>query len=253
MIDVHAHFAEEGYEFPAEWEKIAAAGVDKVILAADTLGHARMHAEFADAHGGCYFTVGVHPEFAETALEGEARSEFYALAKRTKCVAVGEIGLDYHYAGYDRAAQRDLFVRQIEFADALGLPIQIHSRDACFDTLSILREMRGHLGHGYLMHCYSYGAENISAFAELGAYFSFGGVTCFKNAKKVWESVAACPVDRLLSETDSPYLSPFRGEKNTPANIGTIVTRLAELRGLSFEDMAAQIDENAARLFPKIK
>ena len=113
--------------------------------------------------------------------------------------------------------------------------------------------MKEHLKDGFLLHCYSYGQEVMDEFLALGAYFSFGGVTCFKNAKKVWESVEACPVERILSETDSPYLSPFRGEKNTPANIPTIVARLAEIKGVERDFLAAEIEENAERLFPKIK
>ena len=117
------------------------------------------------------------------------------------------------------------------------------------DMLAMLREHRALLRHGFLMHCYSHGAENMPAFAALGAYFSFGGVACFGNAKNVWESVAACPADRLLSETDSPYLSPFRGKKNTPANIPVIVRRLAQLRGEEEGALAAQICKNAQMLF----
>ncbi len=250
MIDVHAHFAEEGYEFPAEWEKIKAAGVNAVILAADTLEHANRHAEFAKTHNGCYFTVGVHPEFAGKPFSEET---FRALAAEQKCVAVGEIGLDYHYDGIDKAKQRELFLRQILLADELCLPVQIHSRDACADTLAILREYRSAFSRGFLMHCYSYGAENLSAFLELGAYCSFGGVVCFKNAKRVAESVGACPLERLLTETDSPYLSPFRGEKNTPANIPVIAEKVASIKGISPEEVCRAVDANAARLFPKLK
>ena len=137
-------------------------------------------------------------------------------------------------------------------ADVLKLPVQIHSRDACADTLAILLEAGGLLGQGFLMHCYSYGAENLESFLKLGAYFSFGGVTCFKNARRAVEAVQACPAERLLSETDSPYLSPFRGEKNTPANIPVIVEKLASIKGLPVTDMAATIQENAKRLFPKL-
>ena len=102
------------------------------------------------------------------------------------------------------------------------------------------------------MHCYSYGAENLPAFSELGAYFSFGGVVCFKNARRAVEAAAVCPSFRLLTETDSPYLSPFRGEKNTPANIPAIVARLAEIRGTDAEEIVRTVRENAARLFPKL-
>lgn len=247
MIDVHAHFAEEGYDFPAEWEKIKAAGVNAVVLAGDTLQHSRMHAEFAAAHEGAYFTVGIHPESAGKAFE---EGEFLSLARNAKCVAVGEIGLDYHYEGYDKTAQRELFQRQIMLADGLGLPLQIHSRDACADTLAILREHREALRRGFLMHCYSYGQENLDGFLELGAYFSFGGVVCFKNARRAVEAVEACPAERILSETDSPYLSPFRGEKNSPANIPVIVKKLSEIKGIPMAEVTC---ENARRLFPKLK
>ena len=326
MIDVHAHFADEGYDFPAEWEKIRAAGVNKVILASDTLGHSAWHREFAEAHEGCYFAAGIHPEFAqalptplppsEEGVRGgffqgggkvgsernkggsahperseggsahpersegspQTKSERHLwdssalpqndtasgseesacpafleslkeLAGDKKCVAVGEIGLDYHYDGSDKAAQRALFEAQLQLADALSLPVQIHSRDACADTLAILRAHKGLLQHGFLMHCYSYGAENLDAFLELGAYFSFGGVVCFKNARRAVEAAAACPMDRILTETDSPYLSPFRGEKNTPANIPVIAEKLAAIKGMPLSDFLSAVDANASRLF----
>ncbi len=251
MIDVHAHFAGEGYDFPAEWEKIRAAGVETVILAADTLEHAAWHAQFCGGHGGAFFTAGVHPSelgrFGRETLEG-----LRELAAEKKCVAIGEIGLDYHYPDPDKAAQRAAFEAQLDLAEELGLPVQIHSRDACADTLAILRDRRRQLGRGFLMHCYSYGAENLLNFLELGAYFSFGGVVCFKNARRAVEAVGACPKERLLSETDSPYLSPFRGEKNTPANIPVIVQKLAEIKGETLRGMAETIRGNAARLFPKL-
>ena len=247
MIDVHAHFAEEGYDLEAEWEKIKAAGVNTVVLASDTLEHARMHRDFAITHEGAYFTVGIHPESAGKHFD---EAEFDVLMRDEKCVAVGEIGLDYHYAGYDKRAQWELFSAQIKAAE---LPLQIHSRDACADTLAILREHEEFLKRGFLMHCYSYGAENLEAFLELGAYFSFGGVTCFKNARRAVEAVTICPTERILSETDSPYLSPFRGEKNSPANIPVIVKKLSEIKGVPFDGMSAAIQENAIRLFPKLK
>ncbi len=250
MIDIHAHFAEEGYEFPAEWEKIRAAGVSKVVLAWDNLKHSGMHRDFCAAHEGAYFCAGVHPSEAE---ELKARyDELSSLCGDEKCVAVGEIGLDYHYPEPARELQREAFVSQLLLAERLDLPVQVHSRDACADTLAVLRDMKGHYGH-FLLHCYSYGREVMDEFLSLGAYFSFGGVTCFKNAKRVVESVRYCPLDRILSETDSPYLSPFRGEKNTPANIPVIVEKIAQIKGLTADGVAAAIEENALRLFPKLK
>lgn len=252
MIDIHAHFADEGYSFPEEWEKIKAAGVNTVVLAGDNLRHSQMHRDFCARHVGAYFCAGVHP--SETADFSEKElAALRTLTEDEKCIAVGEIGLDYHYPDTDKEKQREAFVKQLLLAEEAGLPVQIHSRDACADTLAILGEMKAHLKNGLLLHCYSYGVEVMDEFLKLGAYFSFGGVTCFKNAKKVVEAVAHCPMDRILSETDSPYLSPLRGEKNTPANIPMIVEKLAEIKGVSFEEMKGAIRANAKRLFPKIK
>ena len=252
MIDVHAHFADEGYSFPEEWEKIQEAGVSRVILASDTIAHAKWHENFARTHEGCYFTVGVHPEFAETPLSEGDIEEIKALAASEKCVAIGEIGLDYHYEGCQAERQRELFVTQLRIANELGLPVEIHSRDALCDTLAILNEFREFLKHGFLMHCYGYGKEELGKFLSLGGYFSFGGVTCFKNARRVQESVIACPMDKILSETDSPYLSPFRGEKNSPANIPVIVEKIAMLKGMDVREAESAIWKNAQKLFPKL-
>ena len=252
MIDVHAHFAEEGYTFPDEWEKIQAAGVRTVILAGDNVPHSQMHRDFCLTRDGAYFCAGIHP--LEANAGGEISVEpLRELLQDNKCVALGEIGLDYHYPDTNKAAQRELFLKQILLADEFSLPVQIHSRESAADMLAILTEMKAHFQNGFLLHCYSHGADMLPRFAELGSYFSFGGVSCFKNAKNVWESVQACPLDRILSETDSPYLSPVRGEKNTPANIPVITARLAELKVLPLEEMENRIEENAKRLFPKLK
>lgn len=251
MIDVHAHFAEEGYKFPAEWERIVSAGVTMVVLAGDTVAHSRMHRAFAEEYAGAYFTAGVHP--SET--DGFGESELCALrelACHEKCVAIGEIGLDYHYPDTNKTAQRAAFTAQLELAFEAGLPVQIHSRDCAADMLSILREYRSLLSHGFLLHCYSHGKEMMDDFAELGAYFSFGGTVCFKNARRNAESAAYCPADRILTETDSPYLSPFRGEKNSPCNIPVILNKLAEMRGTGARELEAQIGKNARTLFPKL-
>lgn len=251
MIDVHAHFAEEGYSFPEEWEKIKAAGVNTVILAGDNAAHSRMHRDFCWEHAGAYFCAGIHP--LEANAHGAVPLEpLRELLADHRCVALGEIGLDYHYPDTDKAAQRELFIAQLKLAEEFSLPVQIHSRDSASDMLAILKEYQSLLSRGFLLHCYSHGADMLPLFCELGGYFSFGGVTCFKNARSVWESVRACPLDRILSETDSPYLSPLRGEKNTPANIPLIVEKLAELKEVSVAAMTEAVRANAKRLFPKL-
>lgn len=251
MIDVHAHFAGEGYSFPEEWERIRAAGVSVVILAGDTVAHSAWHKEFAESHEGAYFTAGVHPSELEN-LSCDRLKEIEALARHPKCVGVGEIGLDYHYENTDKEAQKAAFLAQLELADSLSLPVQLHSRDCAADMLALLKEHASLLKHGFLMHCYSHGKEMMGEFAALGAYFSFGGTVCFKNGRRTVESAAACPEERLLTETDSPYLSPFRGEKNSPANIPVIVRRLAEVRGADEEHIKAVVRRNAETLFHKL-
>lgn len=248
MIDVHAHFADEGYLFPEEWERIRAAGVSTVILAGDTLAHSLWHKDFAERHAGAFFTAGVHPSELEN-LPRDWLKELEALARHPKCVGVGEIGLDYHYENTDKEAQRAAFLAQLELADSLALPVQIHSRDCAADMLSLLKEHASLLKHGFLMHCYSHGKGMLNEFASLGAYFSFGGTVCFKNGRRAAESAAFCPEERLLTETDSPYLSPFRGEKNSPANIPVIVKRLSEVRGTDEEQIRSAVRRNAETLF----
>ena len=251
MIDVHAHFAGEGYAFPEEWERITAAGVKTVILAGDTLAHSAWHKDFAETHEGAYFAAGVHPSELKD-LPANWLEELEALCRHEKCVAVGEIGLDYHYDDTDKLAQREAFVAQLALADRLGLPVQIHSRDCAADMLSILKEHASLLKHGFLMHCYSHGREMMNDFLALGGYFSFGGTVCFKNGRRVVESASFCPEERLLTETDSPYLSPFRGEKNSPCNIPVILKKLAEVRGTDEEQLKAAVRRNAETLFFKL-
>ncbi len=249
-LDIHAHFAEEGYDIPAELARIRAAGVERVALASDTVAHSRMHATVSEMTEGVYFTAGVHPSNTQDYSERTV-SELKTLLSHPKCIAVGEIGLDYHYDDTDRVKQREAFISQLLLAKERSLPVQIHSRDCAADTLAVLREYRDCLGQGFLLHCYSHGAEMMEDFLSLGAYFSFGGVVCFKNGRRVVESVKRCPLDRLLSETDSPYLSPVRGEKNSPVNIPVIVQKMAEVRGEDEGQLKVAIAQNARRLFPK--
>ena len=209
-----------------------------------------MHRDLADAVcGGCTSRRAFIRPRRSAVLRRTLRASPRCCADK-KCVALGEIGLDYHWDTPPRAAQQALFRAPARARRAVGLPVQIHSRDCCADMLALLREHRALLSRGFLMHCYSHGAANLPAFSELGAYFSFGGVACFKNAANVWESVRACPADRMLTETDSPYLSPFRGEKNTPANIPVIAARLAQLRGEDEGAFAAQVAKTRIRSFP---
>lgn len=252
-IDVHAHMTDKAFsETDRVMSAIKAAGVGMVVCSGYDLETSFASRDFAEKYDFVYFSAGFQPQELAKYRAGDLE-RLRPLLRHEKCLAVGEIGLDYHYPEPPKEVQREVFVKQILLAERAGLPLVVHSRDCAADMLALLTEMRAHLGRGFLMHCYSHGAQMLPAFAALGAYFSFGGVACFRNAKNVWESVRACPAERILSETDSPYLSPFRGEKNTPANIPVIVKQLAQLRGEREEELQEIIMENAKRIFAKMR
>ena len=208
--------------------------------------------ELAERYDKVFATVGMHPHESKF-FNTEFASAMEKYAQHPKVVAVGEVGLDYYYDFSDRQTQRDVFAEQIEIADKLHLPLTLHIRDAYGDAWDILRAQKNHLNNGVLWHCYSGSAEFARQMAREGHYFAFGGAITFKKANKadVFEQV---PFDRVLSETDSPYMSPepLRGTVNTPLNIPIIVAKIAEFYGKSVEETEAQIRENTLRLFPKI-
>ena len=258
-IDVHCHLTGEEFETLGGVEGVVRraqeAGVSRIVCSGFDLASSIKAAELAERFESVYFCAGFHPSELKKYQEGDL-DEIERLCKKEKCVAVGEIGLDYHYDDNPpKAIQRELFIRQLELAFRMGLPVVLHSRDAAQDTIELLEENAGLLKNGGLMHCYSYSPEMAERFCKLGLCFSFGGTATFKNAKKVQESVRQIPAPFLLSETDCPYLTPepFRGVfPNEPSRVKEIVQKLAELKEQSVETMQKQIKENAARLFPKL-
>ena len=258
-IDVHAHLSGEEYEALGGIEglkkRMKAEGVGKVIASGYDVDTSITSMRIAEEHEEIYFCAGFHPSELNRFQEGDWE-RLIELCRHEKCVAVGEMGLDYHYENNpEKAVQKEAFLRQLQIADEAGLPVVIHSRDAAEDTYEFLCAHKGLLRHGGLMHCYSYSPEMLLRFAELGLYFSFGGTSTFKNAKKVWASVECVPADRILTETDCPYLTPepYRGVfPNEPKNVRYVLERLAELRGVSVDDMAAQVEQNVKALFKKL-
>ncbi len=254
-IDTHAHLNYENKygDERALMENIRDAGVDEVIAVGWDLASSRLAKAVATRYEGVYFAAGIHPSDTAKAAESDYDG-VEALLSDEKAVAVGEIGLDYHYDGTDEAAQKAAFVRQMEIAHAHGLPFVIHSRDAAEDTLSLLKQNRGKLLYGAVMHCFSGSAETAKELLKLGLYISFAGPVTFKNAKKLTETAKIVPSDRILAETDCPYLAPepYRGTLNTPANVALVTKKLAELRGESVEKTAADIKRNAHALFYKM-
>ena len=205
--------------------------------------------ENAEKYRLVYFSVGYHPEYASDEFDFDL-----SFASHPKCVAIGEVGLDYHYEGYDKAKQAELFERQILFAKESGLPLIIHSRDASADMLSILKANKNHLTHGFLMHCYSESLEQAKNYLDLGGYFGFGGAITFKNSKRA-DLIKSLPIDRLLAETDSPYMAPtpYRGSLNEPAFVSLVYDKMAETLSVSRAVLEEQLKDNFTTFFKKVR
>ncbi|MCI8734612.1 MAG: TatD family hydrolase [Clostridia bacterium] len=255
FIDVHCHLDGRHFENLNElFNNMSACGVEKAITCGVDLTTSAAVKEIAERYAGCYFTAGFHPtelkEYRETGLDKIA-----VLAAHSKCVAIGEIGLDYHYPDTDKPLQKDVFIKQLQLAYDLGLPVQIHSRNSAEDMYEILKANSSLLKHGFLLHCYSHSAELAAELEKMGAYFSFGGTSTYSGSKKARRAIASLGLDRLLTETDSPYMPPVSrmGQfPNTPESIPEISSNFAALHGVTEAECAERMWQNAHRLFEKL-
>lgn len=170
--------------------------------------------------------------------------------RHEKCVAVGEIGLDYHWPEPEKEIQKKWFIRQLELAREVKLPVVIHSREAAKDTVDIMRDLRAE-EIGGIVHCFSYSRETAAVFLDMGFYFGIGGVITFKNAKKLKEAVEYIPLDRIVVETDSPYLAPEpnRGKRNNSLNLPYIIEEIAGIKNVSTEETEAAVWQNAEKVY----
>lgn len=254
--DIHCHLNYKDYGSIEDLiDRCLAAGVGRLVTVGFDLPSSEMCRDIAEWYDCVYFTAGLHPTELKHCSFSQLR-DIEQLCDHPKCIALGEIGLDYHYPDTDKDRQLMFFKAQLELADRLALPVQIHSRDCAKDTLDVLRSNSALLKHGFLLHCYSYSPEMVQDFLSLGAYFSFGGMSTYRHSKKPRRSIAAIPVDRLLTETDSPYLSPvssFGKFPNTPLSIPEITRNMAQLKDIGENEMCSAICGNAERLFPKLK
>ena len=255
-IDVHCHLDGDCYgNMPDLMQKIRNAGVKKIIAVGYDLTTSELSCKIAEKYDFCYFTAGFHPTELKKYKEGDL-DRIAVLADHPKCVAIGEIGLDYHYPDTDKELQREIFLKQLKLANVLSLPVQIHSRDCAEDMLSILKENVELFKCGALLHCYSHSTEIAAELEKLGIYFSFGGTSTWSGSKKAKRTIAALRADRLMTETDSPYLPPkslYGTFPNTPASIPEILKSMADVRGISEEQMAEQVWNNAHTLFKKLQ
>lgn len=251
LFDSHNHLYVERFDEDrdAVIERARAAGVVGMVCVSENAGTGRRCIELANAHGDIYAAVGLHPHEAKTDSDPHL-DEVRALAREARVVAIGEIGLDYHYDHSPRDVQRDVFRRYVRLAHEVGKPVIVHCRDAFADCERILKDEQRGQYHG-VMHCYSGTAEQASAFLELGFAISFAGPVTFKNARKTVEAAQAVEIERMLVETDAPFLAPqrVRGARCEPAHVLDVTQKLAEIKGLSVEDVARITTRNARRLF----
>lgn len=255
-VDTHCHLDDDKLKY--DLDKVVAdfhaAGVNIAINIGCDVKSSEVVKNQAEKYDGVYFAAGIHPSDVKDANLSDI-DKIAELLSNVKCVAVGEIGLDYYWDKSFNDKQKEFFVRQIELANSVKLPINVHVRDAYGDAVEILKEHKRELSHGGVMHCFSGSVETAKELLDLGLYISFGGTLTFKNSKKAVEVAKIVPKDRILTETDSPYLAPepLRGTVNSPKNIPFVVEKLAEIRGETQEETARAVYENTLRLFSKIK
>lgn len=256
IFDTHAHYDDE--QFDADREALLsgmkAGGVGMIVDAAATVASWDKILELTEKYPFLYGSVGVHPDEVGD-LNEENFARMSELADRKKIVAIGEIGLDYYWDKEPEVqnAQRYWFRRQLELARETNLPVIIHSRDAAADTMEVMKAVHAEEIPG-VIHCYSYSREMAQEFIKMGYYIGVGGVVTFKNAKKLKETVEAIPLERILLETDCPYMTPepHRGTRNDSSNIPFVIAKIAELKGITAEEVERVTEENAVRLFTKV-
>lgn len=249
IFDTHAHYAD--HAFDEDREQILASlpekGVKYVTLASSSVEETAENSELAQKYDYIYAAAGVHPESVDTNPADYLETVRKAISENPKIRAVGEIGLDYHYDGYDREKQIDLFREQLELACELNMPVIVHSRDACEDTLVLLREFKPK----GVVHCFSGSAETAKEILKLGMYIGFTGVLTFKNAKKALRALAEVPLDRLLLETDCPYMAPvpFRGKRCDSSMIAYTAQKAAEIKGIPVDELLEITCRNGMALY----
>ncbi len=256
FVDTHAHLNDDKLINDVQ-EVINRAkdfGVERIINAGYDLASSQKGIELADKYKEVYACIGVHPENCKI-FDNSIENFLIENGEREKVVAIGEIGLDYHYEGYDKEFQKKVFIRQLEIANELNLPVVIHSRDATGDMLEILKSNKELLKNGGLMHCFNGSLETLNEVLKLGLKVSFGGAITFKNSRNAPELIANMPLDAFTLETDCPYLSPepFRGKINEPKNIPIIAQKIADILNKNISEIQKISTENAKNIFKKLK
>jgi len=253
LVDSHAHLNDERFkeDLPEVLKRAEAAGVGKVVTVGYDLASSRASVALAQKYLNVWATVGIHPHDAPQ-CEKDALEQLATWIEGKQAVALGEIGLDYYWNTWDKATQKMAFSAQIELAKSLNVPFVVHNRDAHRDVLEVLGEHAPYRA-GFVMHCFSGSAEVALSCLRLGGFISFAGPITFQNARQTLQAARAVPLDRLLVETDCPYLSPhpYRGQRNEPARVALVVEALAGSIGRTVAEVAQATTDNAAMLFAR--
>lgn len=249
-FDTHAHLYDKAFDRDRD-EVLTRTleAVDYVVIPSENYEISQKAVRLAEIYGPVYGAVGIHPHETKYASE-EILQKIGDLAQLPKVKAIGEIGLDYHFFYSDKETQQKWFARQIELARDLDLPFLIHDREAHGDTLSILKKHKNSRMRG-IMHCFSGSVETAEELMKLGFYISFAGPLVFPNSRRLKEAAREIPLDRLLIETDSPYLTPppHRGERNEPANVIYVAEEIARLKGIPVETVVEETRKNGLSIY----
>ena len=255
IIDTHAHYDDKAFEEDRSevLESMAGEGIGRIVNIGSSLGACKRTIQLMEQYNFIYGALGVHPTDSGELTE-EDIEWLRTQCALEKCVAVGEIGLDYYWDEPEREIQKKWFIRQLQLAREVNLPVVIHSRDAAQDTVDIMKAEKAQ-EIGGVVHCYSYSRELAKNFLDMGFYFGIGGVVTFNNGRKLKEVVEYLPMDRIVLETDSPYLAPvpFRGKRNDSRKLTYVIDQIAEIKGLPTEEVIQTTTQNAYNLYPKLK
>ena len=252
MIDSHVHLDDEAFNGDREdiIKSLGENGIELVINNSSDLPSSERSVELANKYENIYAAIGVHPHEART-YDDEVEKRLIELSGDKKVLAIGEIGLDYYYDNSPRDVQKEVFKRQIELAAKLKKNIVIHSRDAAKDTFDILREAHEKYDFTALIHCFSQSVDMMREYLKMGDYIALGGAVTFKNAKTPKEVAKAVDIDRLLLETDCPYMTPvpYRGKRNEPKLVKFTCQYIADLRQMDASELEKITGENTKRFF----
>lgn len=250
IFDTHAHYDSE--QFNEDREELLCSmeeqGVGTIVNVCASYASCERVTNMVQKYPFMYAAVGIHPDHVGS-LNEETFAKMKELFSRDKVIAVGEIGLDYYWDNESHDLQKKWFIRQLELARELDLPVLIHSRAAAADTMEI---MKAHAeGLNGVIHCYSYSREMAQEYVKMGFYIGVGGVVTFKNGRKLKETVAEIPLESIVLETDCPYLAPepYRGKRNHSAYIRYVAETIAEIKGVTYEEVVAQTEENARKMY----